>query len=426
MTTRKHPRTRAALAVLLAASVSAGAASVDPPPAHAAGGLSVSDASLAEGESGAVPLSFTVRLAEPATAAVSFRWTTGSGSAGSADFTERNGTGRITAGQTQTTVVVPVLGDRLDEHNEFFYVTIFDPVGTTIADATGVGTITDDDLPPTLTVADITVAEADDTGTTVAPFAVVLSGASGRSVSFSYTTVDGTLVAPRDYRARAGSITVAPGVTRAPVSVAIVNDNVAEPAKSMAMRVTGATHATIADGEGRLRFTDDDGGGTSPASALVVNEIDYDQPGTDTREFVEIYNPRTQPAPLDGLNLVFHNGYDGRVYKTIPLKGSVPAGGYAVVAASGVAVDPKATVIRFAAASSNIQNGAPDAVTRMAGTNVVDSVSYEGRMQVAGEGTAGAPADSDANAGSITRTGGRDTGNNGADFKFVATPTPGR
>ena len=422
----KNPRTRTAFsAVLLAAAAFAVPASVNPPPAQASGGLSVSDASVVEGHSGPVPVAFTVRLPEPAKAAVSFRWATGTGSAGTADFSERAGTGRIGAGQTQSTVTVPVTGDRLDEYNESFYVTIFDPVGATIADGTGLGTITDDDLPPTLAVADITVAEADDTGTTVAPFAVSLSAVSGRSVTFSYTTVDGTLVAPADYRARAGSITVAPGVNRAPVSVAVVNDNVAEPPKSMAVRITAATNATVADSQGGLRFTDDDGG-TSPLPGLVINEIDYDQPGTDTREFVEIYNRRTKPAPLDGLSLVFHNGFDGRVYKTVALKGTVPAGGFAVVAASGVAVDPKASVIRFAAASSNIQNGAPDAVTLTAGNNVIDSVSYEGRMQVAGEGTTGAPADSDTNVGSIARTGGRDTGDNGADFKFVATPTPGR
>jgi hypothetical protein len=42
------------------------------------------------------------------------------------------------------------------------------------------------------------------------------------------------------------------------------------------------------------------------------------------------------------------------------------------------------------------------------------------------EGGAGAPADSNSSTGSIGRSpNGQDTGQNGADFKFNATLTPG-
>ena len=42
--------------------------------------------------------------------------------------------------------------------------------------------------------------------------------------------------------------------------------------------------------------------------ALVINEIDYDQPGTDSAEFVEIYNAGGNAVSLDGLTLEFVNG----------------------------------------------------------------------------------------------------------------------
>ena len=43
---------------------------------------------------------------------------------------------------------VPVLGDTVDEPNETFTLRLSSPSNATLADADGVGTITDDDLPP--------------------------------------------------------------------------------------------------------------------------------------------------------------------------------------------------------------------------------------------------------------------------------------
>jgi hypothetical protein len=71
------------------------------------------------------------------------------------------------------------------------------------------------------------------------------------------------------------------------------------------------------------------------------------------------------------------------------------------------------------------------------GRRVVDTVSYAGilhRAVIVGEaaevdateGSAGAPADSNSLIGSIARyPNGQDTGQNGTDFKFSGTLTPG-
>lgn len=423
MRTYQH-RNRPARRRLVLAGVIAAAGLVHASPSGAAGGLSIADATVTETNASGAGLTFVVKLPSAASAPVSFRWATGTGSAREADFTASSGIGRIAGGQTQTTVRVPVAGDTTDEYDETVYVTVYDPVGATITDGSATGTIVDNDALPALRVADVDITEGGDSGVTRASFIVSLSAASGRTVSAAMTTADGTLVAPGDYRARTATLSFAPGVTRAAFAVDLVNDNVAERVKTMSARLTRATNASPADAEGVLRLTDDDSPPPRPANHVVVNEVDYDQPGTDGREFVELHNPTAAAVSLDGMSLVFHNGFDGKVYKTVALKGSIGPRGFAVVAGPDVAVDPKAVVFRFDAATSNIQNG-PDAITLLAGRTVVDSVAYEATLNGAGEGEA-APADSDSQVGAIARTGAIDSGDNDADFRFVTTPTPGR
>jgi hypothetical protein len=174
-------------------------------------------------------------------------------------------------------------------------------------------------------------------------------------------------------------------------------------------------------------------------SHLVINEIDYDNPGTDTAEFVEIFNPSTNTLSLANLALVFVNGANNTEYRRVNLSGNLPAQGYLVVANPGVTVAPGATVINFASASDNIQNGAPDAVLLFDTANhqVVDALSYEGPITAAVltgetgvfnlvEGTAFTTADSNTANTSLSRLpNGIDTDNSSIDWMLSTTPTPG-
>lgn len=174
-------------------------------------------------------------------------------------------------------------------------------------------------------------------------------------------------------------------------------------------------------------------------SHLVINEIDYDNPGTDTAEFVEIFNPSTNTLSLANLALVFVNGANNTEYRRVNLSGTLAAQSYLVVANPAVTVAPGATVINFANASDNIQNGAPDALLLLDTANhqVVDALSYEGAITAAVltgetgvfnlvEGTAFTTADSNTANNSLSRLpNGADTDNASADWMLSATPTPG-
>jgi len=176
-----------------------------------------------------------------------------------------------------------------------------------------------------------------------------------------------------------------------------------------------------------LPNTADDTGCAPPAEpSLVINEIDYDQPGTDTAEFVEIKNTGTEPLNLAGFELVFVNGSGGSIYNTIALPAvDLAAGDYFVVCANA------ATVLGCdldASPDTNfIQNGSPDAVALSFGGVILDTVSYEGNTvapYTEGSGT-GLEDFSGTAFGGISRfPDGVDTDVNNVDLSFRCI-TPG-
>ena len=155
---------------------------------------------------------------------------------------------------------------------------------------------------------------------------------------------------------------------------------------------------------------------------LVINEVDYDQVGTDsnTAGFVEIKNTGDAAADLTGISLVFVDGGNATEYKRQDLTGSLAAGDYVVVA-------------------SDAQNGAPDglALVDTASMTLIDALSYEGEIRAAQidaqtfdlvEGTALAAdvADSNTIDGSLIRSpDGTDTDNATSDWAFTTTVTRG-
>ncbi len=121
-----------------------------PPIRH--GNLSVSDASVAEGNAGTAALTFTVNRDGGSDGAVSATWTIGFGTAAASDLgagQPLTGTVRFADGQTSATVTVLVAGDTAFEGNETLTVTLSAPTGgASLADAQGTGTIVNDDVQP--------------------------------------------------------------------------------------------------------------------------------------------------------------------------------------------------------------------------------------------------------------------------------------
>ena len=123
----------------------------------------------------------------------------------------------------------------------------------------------------------------------------------------------------------------------------------------------------------------------SPATNVIINEIDADQTGTDSAEFIELYDGGAGNTPLDGLVVVLFNGSSDTSYDAIDLDGqTTDANGYFVIGSSSVA---NVDLIEFT--SNGLQNGA-DAValyqadasdfpngTAVTATNIVDAIVYD-------------------------------------------------
>lgn len=111
--------------------------------------LTINDASVSEGDSGATPLFFTFKLSKPAGAGgVSIDYATADGSAtAGSDYVAAAGTVAIPEGQTSVTISIDALGDAVPEGDENFVVDIVDASGALVGDAQGIGSIRNDDYP---------------------------------------------------------------------------------------------------------------------------------------------------------------------------------------------------------------------------------------------------------------------------------------
>jgi predicted extracellular nuclease len=159
-------------------------------------------------------------------------------------------------------------------------------------------------------------------------------------------------------------------------------------------------------------------------AAVIINEIDYDQPGTDTAEFIELFNSGTSDISLDNYSVDLINGSNSSPYRSIDLSGfSISASGYFVICGDASLVAN--CDYSFTATSGWMQNGAPDAVALYQTSSLLDSLSYEGAIQPYQEGSVLTFADSNTDIASLSRIpNGLDGDDNGLDFQSGCI-TPG-
>lgn len=224
--------------------------------------FSIGDYTVTEGALGTADAVFDVTVSSSSATPMTVDFATANGAASSTtDYNPAGGTLVFAPGETAKQVVVQVVGDIASEPNEKFFVNLSNATGATIADAVGVGLITDDDsgapLNPSLTIANATVTEGN-SGSTNAVFTVTLSITSLNTVTVNYTTAPGSAVAPADYTATSGVLTFNPGETSKQVIVQVQGDVVSEANETFSVNLSGATSATIADDSGLGTITDND------------------------------------------------------------------------------------------------------------------------------------------------------------------------
>ena len=232
--------------------------------------LTLSSPSVNEGDVGSVNLTYTVTLSAVSGRSVTVDYAdtgTGTATAGT-DYATASGTLTIPAGSLSGTFALAVFGDGRDEANETVVMELRNADGATIATGTGTGTITDDDGQPTLTIDSPSVNEGD-SGSTDLTFTVTLSAASEQQVTVNYADPGtGSATSGTDYTAiPSGSLTFAPGETRATITVSVTGDTTEEPNETVRILLSSAQNAAIVSGTGTGTILDDE---DSPTVTLFL------------------------------------------------------------------------------------------------------------------------------------------------------------
>jgi photosystem II stability/assembly factor-like uncharacterized protein len=265
--------------------------------------ISVADTSVVEGDAGSKYALFTVTLDNPSEKLVTADYQTANGTASApGDYASQTGTVVFDPGEaaehdaTSQTIAVPVQGDTIYEGDETFTIDLSNPDNATIADGHAIGTITDDDATPSISIDDQTVTEGD-SGTTDATFHVTLTGATGKTALVAYQTHDGTANDPQDYQGDSGTLTFDPGQTEKTITVAVKGDRVDEAEETFTVDLSSPENASVGDAHGTGTITDDDG---APAVSINDKTVTEGDSGTMNANFtVSLDNPSGKPVTVD-------------------------------------------------------------------------------------------------------------------------------
>jgi alpha-tubulin suppressor-like RCC1 family protein len=206
--------------------------------------VSISDASMNEGNSGTATMNFAVTLNQVAPTAVKVTYSTAdvTATAGS-DYTAKAGTVTIPAGTTSVNVGIAIKGDVVVENTETFTVTLsgVTPSPTTLGRSVATGTIVNDDIASKISVANASELEGNPGTTSQMPFVISLDQPAPAAITVKYATTDGTATAGSDYTAKSGSVSIPAGTASVTVNVAIKGDAVVEGDEHFNFAVTSVT-----------------------------------------------------------------------------------------------------------------------------------------------------------------------------------------
>ncbi|VEP11439.1 hypothetical protein H1P_1040013 [Hyella patelloides LEGE 07179] len=225
--------------------------------------MSIDDTTLVEGDDGTTNAAFTVTLldslGEATAEEVSVNYETVDDTAtASSDYTTTEGTLVFSVGETTKTINIPILGDELIENHEKFFLELSGLNGNAIlSDSRGIGTITNDDLPREITIADASVDEGDE-GETAIEFTISLNESYIEDITVDYDVFEDTAT-PGDYIDTEGTVTFAPGETEQTISVLVSGDLEIEADETFALQLSNPNeNGVIVDESGIGTITNDD------------------------------------------------------------------------------------------------------------------------------------------------------------------------
>jgi len=238
--------------------------------------ISITDTTVIESDSGLTTATFTVSLSEvseePVT--VNYRSDNNSAKSGSDYNALIASTLTFEPGELFKTISVDVRGDSTTESDEVFFVTLSTPVGGSLLDRVGVGTIINDEITPQITIADVSQEEGD-SGKTPLEFVVNLSESSYKTVLVNYRTIGNTATVTTDFDGiPTTTLTFNPGETSKVISVNLRGDTTIEPNERFFVSLSTPVNSTISDSLGVGTIFNDDRFPSITIGDISVNETD--------------------------------------------------------------------------------------------------------------------------------------------------------
>jgi hypothetical protein len=280
--------------------------------------LSVTDATVTEGNSGTTTANFTISLSAPPQGTdVSFDIATADDSAttASGDYVARSLKDQIIpAGQTTYAFSVTVKGDTNVEPDETFLVKVTNVVGANVTGGQGSGTIQNDDL-PAISINDTAVSEGN-SGSTTLDFTVSLSAPAPPAVTFDIATADGTATAADDdYVPKSLSGQTIPAGQQTYHFLVMVNgDTNVEPNETLVVSLTNVRNATVAADHAQGTILNDD----SPVLSITP-EVTLPEGNTSTAD--AMFTVTLLPATNQTVTVQYATA-DGTAKSNIDYQGS--------------------------------------------------------------------------------------------------------
>ncbi len=170
------------------------------------------------------------------------------------------------SGSVTQHIHVPIVGDRISEDTETFFVRLSNAVGAVISVPQATGTIVDNDS-VAVEINDVTVVEGN-SGVTNVVQVVTLSNPSTKAVTVNWTTVDGTAIESADYISANGTVSFAPGVTTQFITNKVRGDLLNEADETFAVSLSSPFNAAISKGKGVVTIVNDDA-----APAVSIDDV---------------------------------------------------------------------------------------------------------------------------------------------------------
>ncbi len=234
-------------------------------------GIGISDATATESDSVTTHALFTVTLssAHSTEVRVDYRTINGTAIAG-ADFIHTAGTLVFAPGAMTGIIAIPILVDFIDEYDETFDLELTNAVHAQIGDAVGISTVLDNDLPPRLSISDVTKQEGSDLSMTPFEFVLNLSAPSEKYIFTTYELADGTARSIDNdyYYTPYGEVHFPPGTTVATLTAYVFADGMVEPNESFFVNLLDPSETTLSDRQAMGTIVNDDTAANIPTISI--------------------------------------------------------------------------------------------------------------------------------------------------------------